>query len=214
MISLSAALLIVTAPAVDEAKEAAWAKANLQASTAHHQCYMSQTARLPATVTPEAGAAIVFAACAPQREALAKLAQERRPVGDMTPEDVAAAAVNSENQMSERMFAAGIRLDRAMKANDQCIREHIAKLAATVSPEAGAATIFNACATQRVAALNARVAQLQTSTFTDEWHYAMIMQYKKAAKDKKEIATAKTGIADLIRKQRGGASVPAPAPAQ
>lgn len=209
MLSLSAALLMITAQALDPQKAAALGQSSNQASQALLKCEQGQKAKLAAD-TPEAAAAGVFRACAAEREALFK-AKEALNTAIYPPDVAAAMRAETESNANEKRIATTIRLQRAEQANAKCIGAEIEELAATVTPEAGAATVFNACAALREAALKARLVWLEISPLRDEWQTALIAQFKAAPKDPEEIADAKTEIADAIRKQRGQASAPAPA---
>ncbi|HEY0112474.1 MAG TPA: hypothetical protein VGB59_04910 [Allosphingosinicella sp.] len=200
MLSLFAALLIVTASTQPDT--AALGLADNRASQAYAKCEQDQSAKL-AAATPEAAAKIILSACAPEREARER-ARDEFNSAMFTPDVVAELRADSQSQRTEKRIAATIRLQRANSTNQNCIKGEIEKLAATVAPEAGAATVFKACAAQRHAALKARVAWLEASSLKDEWQMALIKQYKAAPTDKNEIAVAKKEIADAIRKQRGG----------
>jgi len=76
-------------------------------------------------------------------------------------------------------------------------------MAATVTPEAGAAAVLGACATQRQA-LDSAVDAL-IATLPEEGKAPAREQYRA------QMAGAETQVADAIRRQR---AAPAPAPAQ
>lgn len=177
------------------------------AGDGYMQCLYSykfgQKEMLVATVTPEEAAATIIRACAAHHEAFKKAWFVR--VDALFPPDMAAVEkATTELAFSQKWIADGIRVDRAMRANDQCISSNIEKLAATVTPEAGAETLFIACAAQREAYLKVRLAALEVRPYKDEWSTALVTQYKsELSNGKKEIANAKKEIANAIRKKRG-----------
>lgn len=216
MVSLSAALLIVTAQA-GPAEAQAIAQNFERAWEAYLKCSTFPGGvldKLPATVTPEKGAKIVLKACAAERAAGRKAQDEM--FGAVFPPDLAAKArANAKKNDSAKSMAFAIRARRAGGALTQCNNSQIAKLDAAVSAEAGAATIFSACAAQRAAVLKNQLAMLEARSMDDEWSFALIAQTKaQIANDPTEAAAAKDELANMIRMKRNGPPAPASAPAK
>jgi hypothetical protein len=210
MIILSAALLIVTAQA-SPAEAQAIAQNFERTWDAYLKCSTlpgGALDKLPATVTPEEGAKIILKACAAERAAGRK-AQDEMFGAVFPPRLAAKARANAVKSDNERSMALAIRSRRAQAALTQCNNSHIAKLDAAVAPEAGAATIFSACAAQRAAVLKNQLALLQAKQMDDEWSVAMIAQAKaQIANDPKEVAAAKEEIANMILRKRNGPPAP------
>ena len=215
MIILTTALLMMTAQGASVEEKKAASDASHRAQEAYSKCMYfpgGALAKLPATATPEEGAKIALKACDAER-AKARELQGRQFALVFPPKDAAVARANALKGDSEKMVAGTIRLQRANAANDACIKGEIAKLAASVTPEEGAETIFKACAAQRTVALKAMLAQQQMRGMTDEWSRDIIEQYKAQIRnDKDEVIAAKEALGDRIRMSRK--SPPAPKPAQ
>lgn len=207
MISFSAALLIFAAPALSPAEMQALEKASFLASQENQKCQNAQIAKLP-TATPEAVAAAIFSACAAEREANTQASN--RSVDALFPPKVAAEMKKGLDRRTEKRIASLIRVNRAMKANSDCVNSQVEKLAATVTPEAGASTIYSACATTREASLKTLITDFKESpSKMDEWKSALIAQFKaQIANDPREVAAAKEELADKIRQQRSKAKAP------
>jgi hypothetical protein len=115
---LSAAFLILAAPAAAQQPATAGAAEVQTAAIAFGQCVQAGAQALAATVTPEAGAATVMGGCATQKQALERAA-ETLIASEAVPADRKAAAreqLRTQLAAAQGQIADGIRQMRAAGA--------------------------------------------------------------------------------------------------
>ncbi len=116
---------------------------------------------------------------------------------------LAAAPVAAQPQASAPAGQAAIQ--QAAQAFGQCVGTGVQGVAATVAPEAGAASVLAACATQRQQLEQAVEAMIASSGMPEAQKAAARQQVRD------RLAAAEAQVAGAIRQSRGAA---APAPAR
>lgn len=116
-----------------------------------------------------------------------------------------AALAQTSAPSAEPSPAAVQAIQQTAMAFSQCVSGGVAALAASVTPEAGAASVLGGCATQRdqlVAAAEALIANIPAD-----------QQAGAREQLRSHLAGAEAQIAESIRQARTAAAAPAPAPA-
>ena len=119
-----------------------------------------------------------------------------------------AAAPAAAQQAAAPAPAGGAEIQQAATAFGQCIQTGAQGVAATVTPEAGAASVLSGCAGQRAALERAAEAMINSP--------AVPADKKAVAREqlRSQMAAVPTKIADGIRMMRAGAAAPTTAPTQ